>query len=179
MRHPMTPQHTTCGGYPRAYSYCSTSTQAAYSVPLMPSQERIFFPDELDTLLAVEEAEEVRPTMHQSSPAPSLPLPTLPQPNQTQTQSQSRPCFELSSVPTHRYAHPVERSSSGSGEIFKSPPPISSPILPPPQLPLSELASSSTTVAASSATSVSSLAVKKPKRKPAPIVIPPVRSVCF
>ncbi|KAL5105104.1 hypothetical protein TcWFU_001554 [Taenia crassiceps] len=150
MRHPMTPQHNAHNGQPRAYSYSATSTQAAYSVPLMPSHERVFFPDELDPLLASQE--ETKDVRRPTTPISEL-IPPPPPQSSNQTPKQ---CFELSCVPVHKYA-------SDEGNVFKNPqaprllpPPPSLPLLQPPSL------------SASSSTS----ALKKVKRKPAPIVIP-------
>ncbi|KAL5972194.1 hypothetical protein TSMEX_000062 [Taenia solium] len=153
MRHPMTPQHNAHGGQPRAYSHSATSTQAAYSVPLMPSHERVFFPDELDPLLASqEETKDVR--------RPTTPIPeiiSLP-PSQSLHQTPKQ-CFELSCVPTHK-------SASDEGSVFRNPqpPPLLHPHPPSPSLLLPQPPPLSASSSAS--------ALKKVKRKPAPIVIP-------
>nr|CDS20932.1 zinc finger protein 541 [Echinococcus granulosus] len=159
MRHPMTPQHNAHDGQPRAYSYSSTSTQAAYSVPLMPSQERVFFPDELDPLLASQEA--TKDIRRPVTPIPQLLPPPPPSPQSShQTQKQ---CFELGCVPMHKSAQMA--SASEEGNVFRNPQPP--PLLPPP-LPTLPLPQTPPLSASSSSASV----LKKVKRKPAPIVIP-------
>lgn len=153
----MTPQHNAHSGEPRAYSYSATSTQAAYSVPLMPSHERVFFPDELDPLLASQEAtKDVR--------RPTTPISELIPPPPPQSSHQTpKQCFELSCVPAYK-------SASDGGNVFRNPQPP--PLLPPPSsLPLPQ--------PPPPPASSSAPALKKVKRKPAPIVIPSVRVLIF
>uniref|UniRef100_A0A158RA85 C2H2-type domain-containing protein n=1 Tax=Taenia asiatica TaxID=60517 RepID=A0A158RA85_TAEAS len=150
MRHPMTPQHNAHGGQPRAYSYSATSTQAAYSVPLMPSHERVFFPDELDPLLASQE--ETKDVRRPITPIPEI----IPLPPSQSLHPTPKQCFELSCVPTHK-------SASDEGSVFRNPqpPPLLHPHPPSPSLLLPQPPPLSASSSAS--------ALKKVKRKPAPI----------
>ncbi len=119
MRQPMTPQHDVYSnhshhglpnsGQPRAYSYTSNTTQAAYSVPIMPSQGRVFFPDDLDTSsyhlfggpsndteATDDDVDNDRPT-----------TPTLPHLENT---ASTTSMIQLSSVPTHKYQNQPQMS---------------------------------------------------------------------
>uniref|UniRef100_A0A158QHK5 C2H2-type domain-containing protein n=1 Tax=Rodentolepis nana TaxID=102285 RepID=A0A158QHK5_RODNA len=185
MRHPMTPQHTTTGIQPRAYSYCTNSTQAAYSVPVMPNRERVFFPDDSDPLLLADE--DPGPISRLLPPPQQAIDQTQPMPNQISPQQQMQPsqCFELSCVPTHKYAQQQHNSvgkkedagSSNTEEIFRNPPPLTQQSTLSNQSLSSQihLPSLSSVTAAQSPTSspgVSGATLKKVKKKPEPIVIP-------
>ncbi|VDL16563.1 unnamed protein product [Hymenolepis diminuta] len=182
MRHPMTPQHATNVIQPRAYSYCATSTQAAYSVPLMPNRERVFFPDDSDPLLLA--GEDPGP-MGRLIPPPQQPMQqTQPMSNQmSQQQMQSSQCFELSCVPTHKYAQQQQHSSSKGDEgsnaegVFRNPPPVTQQSTLTTQSSSSQIhlpSLSSVTVAQSSTSppGISGGTLNKVKKKPEPIVIP-------
>ncbi|VDD81467.1 unnamed protein product [Mesocestoides corti] len=143
MRHPMTPQHHAYAGHPRAYSYTSTTTHAAYSVPIMSSQERVFFPDDLDPLLALESDEDYgRPTTPKVDT-----VPPLHQQQQQRHQQQPYEQIQLSSVPSHKYQSTAQLAQPVSVLLSDEPSVFRNPQAPPPS-------------------------VKKQKRKPAPIIIP-------
>nr|CDS31101.2 zinc finger protein 541 [Hymenolepis microstoma] len=184
MRHPMTPQHTTTGIQPRAYSYCTNSTQAAYSVPVMPNRKRVFFSDDSDPLLLT--GEDPGPINRLLPPPQQTIQQTQPMSNQLSPQHQMQPsqCFELSCVPTHKYAQQQQNGGSkkedeGSSTegIFRNPPPLTQQSTLTNQSLSSQihLPSLSSVTAAQSPTSppgVSGATLKKVKKKPEPIVIP-------
>lgn len=201
----MTPQHTTYGNHPRAYSYCATSTQAAYSVPLMPNRERVFFPDDSDPLLlAYEDPDPISrllpPPPHQQqqqqTQSQSMSTNQISQQMQQQQQQQPSQCFELSCVPTHKYAHHggsgcKKEDDGGNGMstegLFRNPPSLSqqqqstgltnqpsSSASTLTQMHLPPVTSMTGNQSSNSPSAITGSTFKKVKKKPEPIVIPSV-----
>ncbi len=109
----MTPQHDVYSnhshhglpnsGQPRAYSYTSTTTQAAYSVPIMPSQGRVFFPDDLDTSSYHLFGGPSNDTQAADDDDVDNDRPTTPTLPHLENAASTTSMIQLSSVPTHKY----------------------------------------------------------------------------